>query len=241
MQIHCRYCASEIAAENINLDKLVAKCSNCNAVFSIAGELGMEAGEKASKGKGKPTSPLMAVPMPQGIMVDESMGELKITRKWFSPVQTFPIAFFAVIWNGFMIIWYGAAFASGEGQMALCGTLHLAVGLFLIYWVASSFLNSTIMTVNAEHIDIKHGPIPAMGNKTLTAVEVAQIYCKENVNRGRRSTSVTYEVAAIMQDQRRESLLTGLYNPEQALYIEQEVERFLGIEDLDVPGELGRY
>ncbi|MFN8373289.1 MAG: hypothetical protein U0694_10500 [Anaerolineae bacterium] len=236
MQIHCRYCASEIPAANINLDKLLAKCSNCNAVFSIAGEMGLAQGEKP-----KAAAKRMSVPLPTRVSMDETAGELVIRRKWFSPVSTLPLTFFAVIWNGFLVFWYSIALSSGEGQMALCGSLHLAVGLFLTYWVAAQFINETVITANAETLDIKSGPIPTTGNKALTAVDIAQIYCMEKISRGRRSTTVTYEVAAIMQDQRRESLLTGLYNPEQALFIEQEVERFLGIENRGVPGELGRY
>ncbi len=234
MQIHCRYCAAEIPPENINLDNLVAKCSSCNAVFSIAGELRMAEGEKPKK------SQRQSVPMPKYVQVEETPGELKITRKWFSLLQV-PLVFFAVVWNGFMLFWYSIAISTGQGQMALCGTLHLAVGLFLIYTVATNFVNSTLITANAEQLDIQHGPIPAMGNKTLTAVDIVQVYCKQTIHRGKNSTSVTYEVLAIMNDQRRETLLNGLYNAEQALYIEQELERFLGIENRQVPGEMGTY
>lgn len=234
MQIHCRYCASEIPAQNINLEHLVAKCGQCNAVFSIAGEVGLQAGEKPTK------SARLPVPLPKYVQLEEDIGEMRIRRKWFS-LYSVPLVFFAVLWNGFMLVWYAIAFSTGEAQMALCGTLHLAVGLFLIYWVATTFLNTTLITVNSEVLDIKHGPIPAWGNKTLNPGEIAQIFCKEIISRSRRSTSVTYEVAAIMNDQRRESLLTGLHNPEQALYIEQEIERFLGIENRPVSGEMGRY
>jgi hypothetical protein len=234
MQINCRYCASEIPAANINLDNLLAKCANCNAVFNIAGEVGMSSGEKPKQFKRD------NVPMPKYVQVDEGFEELKITRKWFTLYQV-PLVFFAVFWNGFMLLWYGIALTTRQGQMATFGLLHLAVGLFLIYLVATNFINETLITVNNQSIDIKHGPIPAWGNKTLNPSDIAQIYCKEVISRGRRSTTITYEVSAIMHDQRRESLLTGLYNPEQALYIEQEIERFLGIQNQDVQGEMRRY
>jgi hypothetical protein len=235
LQIHCRYCAAEIPAGNINLDKLMAKCANCSAVFSIAGELGLAAGEKKSSKR-----VMSSVPMPKYVSLEESFGELKILRKWFSMYQA-PLVFFAVIWNGFLLFWYTIALSTGQTQMALFGLLHLAAGLFLIYTVATNFINATLITVNPQTLDIKHGPIPAWGNKTLNPSDIAQIYCKEIITRSRRSQTITYEVAAIMHDQRRETLLTGLYNAEQALYIEQEVERFLGIANEDVPGEMRKY
>jgi len=40
MQPACKQSGTEIAADHINLDRLSAKCSVCNAVFSFADQFG---------------------------------------------------------------------------------------------------------------------------------------------------------------------------------------------------------
>jgi hypothetical protein len=134
MQVTCKQCGAPIGAEAVNLDRLVAKCAFCNAVFSFADQL--EPAERP-----RPAAERFDVPMPKGFDVQARTGRLRIARKWFS---------------------------------------H------------------------------------------------------------KNSTSTTYEVYAILQDGARQKLLSGLHEIEQALYIEQEIERFLEIEDRPVRGETAR-
>lgn len=35
IQLHCPKCSNEIIAEDINIDKAIAKCKNCNNVFTF--------------------------------------------------------------------------------------------------------------------------------------------------------------------------------------------------------------
>jgi hypothetical protein len=238
MQLHCRYCAAEIPAANINLDNLVAKCANCNAVYSIAGELGLASGEKDKT----VAAPLRAeVPMPQGIEIKDEFDKLVIRRAWYS-CMALPMLFFTVFWNGFMLMWFGISISMGAWQMALFGTLHGAIGVYLAYTTLASFLNATTITVTSDQLEIRHHPVPMPGSKTLFASEIVQLFCVQHVSRGSKGgTTISYQVNAIMQDQRRENLLKGLTNIEQALYIEQEIERYLRIENRQVQGEVEGY
>ena len=52
-------------------------------------------------------------------------------------------------------------------------------------------------------------------------------------------SSVTYSVQ-LVKDGGQQALVKGLTDSQQALYIEQELERFLKIEDRPVRGELSR-
>ena len=85
-----------------------------------------------------------------------------------------------------------------------------------------------------------NGPIPYPGNRTLDAGQISQLYCRERVRRGKQSTYFTYDVNAAIEGQKEQKIVSGLDESEQALFIEQEIERFLKIPDTYVKGEVGR-
>ncbi len=230
MQINCRQCGAEIPADNINLDRLVAKCSECNSVFSLADQFGEADGYRTFK--------KFDTPLPKGIKVDNFGGELLISYRWFGPKIIF-MTFFALLWNGFMVFWYGTAISNRIWIMALFGLMHAGVGVGLIYYVLAGYLNTTVVKVGMSDLEIKHGPLPYPG-KRLERAFIRQLYCKERVHRNKNSTSYSYEVHAITKEGKHEKLLSGLDKSEQALYLEQEIERYLGLSDRPVRGELGR-
>ncbi len=231
MQIYCKQCSAEIPAGNINLDRLIAKCSDCNSVFSLANQFGEADGYQTFK--------RVEVPMPKGIEVENFGGELQISRRWFSPM-IIALTIFALFWNGFMVMWYGIAIYNRIWVMALFGLLHAGIGVGLIYYVLAGYLNTTVIKANMGDLEIKHGPLPSPGNTRPDRGLIGQLYCKAKIHRGRNSTGCSYELHATTKDGKHKKLLTGLTESEQALYLEQEIERFLDIKDRPVRGELGR-
>jgi predicted Zn finger-like uncharacterized protein len=229
MQIQCPHCAAQIPAAQINLDRLLATCSQCNAVFSFADQVeGAETIQPVER---------IDVPMPKGFEVHKMGNRLEITRKWFSPKYIF-LTFFTVFWDGFMVMWFGIAITKGVWPMAVFGLLHGGVGVWLLYTVLAGYLNKTVIAVSGRELSITHGPLPWRGNKHLKSSNITQVYCKERIQHGKHSTNYTYEVQAILRGGAHEKLLSGLDESEQALYLEQEIERFLEIEDRPVKGEL---
>jgi len=231
MQINCKKCGAEIPAENVNVERLIAKCSKCNSVFSFADSFGDA--ERAQSVR------RLNVPMPERFKMENVGSDLKITRRWFSWIFV-ALTFFAIFWNGFMAVWFGMAISQGIWIMALFGLLHGGIGIVLLYYVLSGYLNKTVVTVNRQSLEIKHGPLPYPGKK-LNSVDIKQLYCKERVSRSSKgSISYNYEVHAVARDGKDRKLLTGLGGSDQALFVEQEIERFLRIEDKPVAGELSR-
>ena len=230
MKLRCPDCGAQIPADNINLDRMVAKCQECNAVFAFGDQFG---GDSRSLAR-------LPAPRPASVEVEHDGADLTFTRRWFSPVMIF-LAMFAVFWNGFMAVWFGIAIISRIWPMALFGTLHAAIGLFLAYYALAGFLNSTVIRVGMGEIDVTHGPLPWFGKRHLETASIAQLYVKEVLRHRRRgSASLTYEVHVATRDGGHVKLLSGLDSSEQALYLEQEIERALGIKDLPVRGEIGR-
>jgi len=125
--------------------------------------------------------------------------------------------------------------------MSLFGLLHTAVGIGMAYYTLAGLLNQTMIQVKAGELMIRHYPLPWWSNKRIQALDVKQIYTREKVSRSKQgSVDYTYEVHAILDDATKEKLVGGLKEPELALYIEQTLEKHLGIRDCPVRGEIPR-
>ncbi|MEO0948817.1 MAG: hypothetical protein AAFY11_11865 [Cyanobacteria bacterium J06641_5] len=223
MQLNCETCGTPIPAENINLDRAIAKCTQCNSIFSFADRFPAA------------VPPKLKVDRPENIRVTRSTNELTIVRKWFGPIFFF-FAFFAVFWNGITWTIALAAIFSQEYQMLVFMSLHLAVGLGVLYYTTTLLVNSTEIRVDRRYLSVRNIPLPFPGNCTVPVGRIEQIYCKEKISRG-RSRSVTYELYAIAGEDRRQDIIKGLPSAEEAVFLEQEIERFLRIEDRPVRGE----
>ncbi|NLF71841.1 MAG: hypothetical protein GX575_22660 [Candidatus Anammoximicrobium sp.] len=231
VELHCKSCGATLKPENVVERLAMARCDHCGAVFGIEG-LPLSSEAQASRQRAP-------VPMPPGIEVSPFGGSLEITRRWFALPFVF-LAFFCVFWDGFMVAWHAIALSTGAWFMSAFGLLHTAVGVGLTYYTVAGFVNRTVIRAGQGLIEIRHGPLPWPGNKEFVAHEVAQLYSKEKVQHGKNGTQCAYTIHAIMADDRRETLVGGLTEAEQALYIEQQLEQFLGIRDEPVPGELPR-
>jgi DNA-directed RNA polymerase subunit RPC12/RpoP len=61
MQLSCPYCGHNIPAADINVERMVAKCASCSAVFGFEDQID-SASVQARK---------LAVPLPKGILVEQ--------------------------------------------------------------------------------------------------------------------------------------------------------------------------
>jgi len=232
MELKCKSCDSEIASKDVNVDLAIAKCGKCGAMFSLrgAGAKGGERDEPAEREQ---------VAMPKGTEIKRNRSGLQIRWRWFG-MKYVGAAVFCVMWNGFMVVWMGMALRDGKTAMALFGSIHALVGLGILYYTLAGFFNRTNLRVNKKRLTIKHGPIPAARNRDMRADQIRQIFCKEKIHRNRNSTHYSYEVHVILPGHKREKLVGGLDRIEQAMYLEQELEEFLEIEDRKVSGEVKR-
>lgn len=231
MMLTCHSCSKPIPAADINIKLAIAKCGACDAVFSFADELGVDQRERAIAER-------PVVPTPKGYTVENFGSELEISRRWFTPAILF-LVFFCVLWDGFLVFWYGIAFSQDDVPwiMILFPTLHLAVGVGLTYFVLCCFVNRTRIKVSMGQLTVRHGPLPWPGNYTLNSADVEQLYCQSKFHQGKHGGRYTYEVQALLHDGTKQKLVSGLDDSDQAIFIEQQLEDHLRIEDRRVPGE----
>ncbi len=228
MQIICKKCQKSIPAENISVSNLIAKCSGCNAVFDFRSQMQQE--ERSS-------IPRLETPMPSQFSLEKSRYILKITYRFRSP-RVYGLAGFMIFWNAFLVVWVSIALSLKAYPMIAFAALHILVGCYLLYGTLVGLFNSMVITVNPGQLQIQHGPIPYPGNITVSSKDIAQLYCKEKITYRRRGTSAHCEVYLITKNSKLICLTKNLEDVEQALFIEQEIERHLNIEDQSVPGEV---
>lgn len=228
MQLNCPHCRRAIPAGDINVQTSIAKCSMCSAVFGFADRI---PGAQAAYRK-------EAIEMPKRFSIEREGPDILIAFRWFSPLFI-GLLLFCVFWDAFLAFWYYLAFTKGGPlMMKLFPLIHVSVGVGLTYYVIAGFVNRTLIRVGPGELSIRHVPLPWPGGKTVARAELEQLFCEEKVHRGKNGVSYTYDVSAVLRGASRVKLVTGLQSPEQALYIEQQVECFLGIKDRPAPGEM---
>ena len=185
---------------------------------------------------------MMDVGIPEGMNVSSTSEGLKIERKWFSGVTIF-LTVFAVLWNGFLFNWYNHAhnfelFPEKNMLVVLVPLLFVAVGVVLTYYVIASYFNKTIITVNHRTLESKISPFPFGFKKSIPSRSIEQVYCKEITRGVNNDIRVLFEVRVILKNRSNITLFSGLESSEQALFLEHEIESYLGIKDVSVKGEL---
>ena len=179
-----------------------------------------------------------SAPIPGNVSVDNHGTGLTLKYRWFSPKFIF-LVFFCVFWDGFLIFWYTKALSTNAPMMVILFPLiHVSVGIGLTYYTLAGFLNSTIVDVTRNGITIYHTPLPWIGNKTIPVIDVVQLYREEIVSQSNNSLRIKYQLSAVSRENKKITVIGGIETAEVALFLEQEIEQWLGIKDVKVAGEM---
>jgi len=158
--------------------------------------------------------------------------ELRIVKRWFS--NGLPGILLALLIFGGWGIYFGLR-GGGicVGFMALLFLLNLLYYAF-IYGAA----NTTKIIVTTPTIFVKN-TTSVWKNKKFDTSNLDQIYCKKSVNYSSRhfwGGLYRYDIRAITKNGQDVEIVAGLHNALEALFIEQEIEEYLGIKDIPVAG-----
>ena len=226
----CRSCGASLDAERLDRRLSVITCAHCGTLHELARPA--PGGGPGARSAGPPERPAAA--LPERFEVARPDGGLLVTWPKGRKSGAIALAAFAAIWAVLTTIG-GAWFLT-------------PVSLGLLYLAAVRGLNRVELAVDAETIRVRQGPIPAGGAKRVPRGDVEQLWVSEHVSRSRaggdRNDRVrerrSYRVTASLRGERSVRLVGGLGAPGQALWLEQEIERALGLRDRAVPGEYGR-
>jgi len=164
---------------------------------------------------------------------------IHLVRKWFSWKILIVYPFFLIFSLTFFRVFTDLRIREDYST----GAVLLLYILFVIavgtaYNALAGSINKTNIYVSKDAIKIEHVPLPWVGNKRINVSEIEQLYSKEKISRGENGLNVNYEIYIIMKNGVNIRLLAGLETSEQALFIEQEIEKYFGIEGIKVDGEI---
>lgn len=168
------------------------------------------------------------VVMPKGLEVETLAGELKILfrsrHKFILGILLLPGSLIAIP------VWFFIFKLALQLDALSCAVPGLLMNMAIIYYALCCVFNKETIRITRSELEVKRSPLPFPfpRNQRLDSASIEQLYVKEEYLGGD-----SYQVHTVTKSGSRERLLTGLLE-ERALYLEQEIERFLGIEDRPV-------
>jgi hypothetical protein len=228
--LRCPSCASPLQEAGLDLARGLAKCAHCGALMTLESPTALPA-PAGARARAR-------VPLPPRVMVLPTGDGVSIRLRWYKPQVLFLLCF-CIFWDGFLVFWYAAALGGNAPIVAiLFPLLHVSVGIGLTYFTLASLCNTTEVAVDSGKLQVRHRPLPWRGQRELERGDVTQLYCKQRTNNTRNGPSHSYELWAALKEGQSLKLLGAGLDSEQALFLEQELERALGLLDRQVPGEL---
>lgn len=221
--VHCGGCQIAVEPVNIDWERELATCGRCGRLIDLrkAGAARVESPAQP----GKPRS-RARVQLPDGMSMTSTADEVIIRRRWLRQKHWFLLfiiggaaAYVAYLWS-----------TLGASPWLVLGTLLV---LSWNYNLLAAFLNSTSVTARGTQVTVKHGPLPSpfARNASLEKGRVEQLYASK--------LGPQFAVQAKLKAGEPLRLVAPLVTAEQALFVEQQLEKALGLVDVAVDGELG--
>lgn len=228
--LRCPSCNHFIKADDININKLIAKCAHCAHIFSFEGV-------HPFTGTGYTRPDIL---IPDGLEVLKLQSELDIQVNWFRNIAKTSLAFtlvFTLIWNLVLLPFVLMAFLSEAYFILLLISAHAAVGIGMLLRLLAIFVNTTHVNVTRGHLEIRTTPFPSLfrRNHKVDIAEIEQLYVSKYVeSRTNGNPNHAYALYAILKSGKKLQLVRGMNEATQK-YLEYEIESFLGIKDAKVP------
>ncbi len=231
--LHCPACRHFIKGEDINIDKLIARCCNCDHVFNFDGVLTGDAFNPYKR-------PEMLIP--NGLEVLRLYNELDVQINWFRNISRSGLAFyivFTLVWNLILLPFVLIAIFFGEWHMLLFSSLHILVGVGMLFRLLAIFINTSHLNVTRRWLNIRTSPIawPFRRNRRIPVQDIRQLYVTQyEESRTNDRPNYAYALHAILKNGEKLKLIRGM-NLETMRYLEHEIESFLRIENVPVKDE----
>lgn len=215
MQLTCPNCSDLIHAENINVQEMVAVCSNCHTVFPF----------KTPEGKDKRRK----VKQPRNLALrDAETLEMKFRTNWrLGSNQEFSGAVVGAGMMAFVSSILFGEFFDGEAPLFLSLGFVLIM-IALLYRVALVAYNSTHIEMDDEKITVSRKPLTLLSkHRDISLHGVESIKCEEtSLSKEHNYDLPRYHVWAETVDESRRPIVTDV-TEEYAYFITQRLQERL--------------
>jgi len=228
----CRNCGAGLEQDRIDTSLRIVTCSHCGSLHEVPGLAPEAASDNRSNRQAAGPKPhRQKVALPEKYQVYHGSNSMEI--KWST----------GGLFHGLVL----TLMAAGVGFMAYdAGEPALLIGsVVLLYVAAAKTINKKIIRIDNARLKITEGPLPTIGKRKRDGSEVVQLFASEyqtktqvgNDSDRRITTQTFYKLSANTSAGRRITLINNLRDPLQALWLEQEMEKLLGITDMPMDGE----
>ena len=217
-KVHCPSCQTEVSAANMELLNRVAKCGDCNVIFSIEEDV------ESIKQKVDMRQEILK---PEGIDLFYFKDDLDITiQHHLHGLDVFGVIFMPLFAALSILAYYSK-------DLSIYLPVALTLGaLYFIYRAFNSSKNKTYIDINDKFLNIKFRPKNLKKDKSYAADEIEQVYLKYSTEAA--GYYALHMVINGLDGQKHVKLLT-VNTLSKAKYLEQEIERYLHIKDKKVP------
>ncbi len=227
--LKCPNCASPIREDDYDAEQGTIRCSYCGTLM-----LPPRAQRPAAL-------PRPQIALPAKMTLEKTARGIVIKRRWINVMVVFLIPF-CIVWDSFV---FGFLFRMTTSEdvpwmVRLFPLGHVAVGIGVTYYTLALLINQTRVEATQNAVTVSHGPLPWFGWREIVAGRIDQLYCKEVIHRSKNGVSTTYEVWVQLDDGTNSRLVASGLNPDQALFIEQQIESMLAVKDRPMSGEYRR-
>ncbi len=170
--------------------------------------------------------------IPPDIEIHNSADELILSYRWWARWYLV-VGTIALVCNGYFVYLGFLHFIFNSVEADASILLLLFFSLALAYYALAGLFNRTTIQVTSKHLKLRQGPLPYFGNLTLLTENISQLYVSQVYDE-----VYNYELRIQLRNNSKDKvLLKGLSSPLSALFLEQEIEQYLGIEDKVLPQE----
>lgn len=189
--------------------------------------------------------PTFSPEAPQSIRIREGNYQMTIAYRWFTPSYVLNL-----ILGGLVLGYFTYAFIESAAGRPLpseedgifettLGVLFIGLmGLYLTYAGLAGCLNTTIIEVDTREIRVRIKPLFWRGEKDIVRAVVKQFFVVSKERRYKGNATYTYEVQFRTYAGDTHKLIADLPNIEEAKFIRERMERYIGLESSKFEGAL---
>lgn len=211
-KLSCPACEAPIPAGNMNINDKIGKCSSCDALFPFHEEVLAFSNKQTIK---------QEVIRPEGIDIFHFQEEMEITLQ--QPMSGFD-GFMGVMAAVFFLV-VEIYFLSGKMSFSWIAIFSI-FPIYMLYYYLNRSKNKIYLSIDDTTLAIKWRPKKFIKDKAYNIHDIDQIY----VNKLNGLSMIVNG----HEGQKHIKLLPTLSSLSKAKYLEQEIEKHLGIIDREV-------
>jgi hypothetical protein len=173
---------------------------------------------------------------PRVVKVETQQNGQRISCPTFSRVKAWvfmPFAVVIAVFSTWVVVAVWSGDARSEPVTAILITIpFLALSVFALYFALVALLNSVTIEISGGRLAVVQGPIPYARRRDIDAATIQQVYIIRRESR----YSFSYKLYALIRGGSHRHLLT-VEDAQLTLYLEEQIERALGMKDQVVRGE----